>query len=158
MRKLFLVFMAVLFIAVMASCSAAASIKKGEQSIGIELCDKSGDCFFCAYDEQESKEIVAGGQPADPLEEKSLTCSFTAKVGDQIYECDKLRLSSLDMKNFVLDQSCKIILDLKNENTQKSQSSAVTADFKTSGKVSMTQNPYASTYFETCGNESADWG
>lgn len=143
MKKHIFIFM--LALVVFACVSACASFSSSNK-IGTTV-EFDGGTAFCVYDQ----DVESGSFSQET------TCGFTVKKDDVVYQCEKIKLSSIN-KDFKLETNCAVILDMKNENTQKSQQSAVLSDFKTYGKVSTTQNFYASTCFNTCGNAPADWG
>lgn len=155
MKRLIFIALAVfMLMAFTTSCASGGSFSV-ENKIGVQVSVGEDLTAFCVFDEiVESKDLNG-----------DITCSFTAKVENRIYQCDKIKLSKLD-KDFKLETDCKVILDLskeKNEeivpeviNTETPDNTAenpvtdaevdkgtVLKDFKNSGEAGTAQNSYA---------------
>jgi hypothetical protein len=97
MKRLFFIFALLIFAVVASACASLSGSKK----IGTQV-KFDGGTALCVHDQDAKAKSFT--------QEK--TCSFTVKKDDVIYQCEKVKLSSID-KNFKLETNCTVILDLR---------------------------------------------
>jgi hypothetical protein len=91
-----------LFLFAFVSCESMDYKFKQESKIGIGGTDKDGNTFFCVYDHDIDKENF----------DFKTSCSFTAMIGKEIYECKEISLSKI-AKDFSIKTDCKLILQIE---------------------------------------------
>lgn len=91
-----------LFLFAFVSCESMDYKFKQESKIGIGGTDKDGNTFFCVYDQDIEKEAF----------DFEVSCSFTAMIGKEIYECKEISLSKI-AKDFTIKTDCKLILQIE---------------------------------------------
>lgn len=96
-RMMFMLAMTILFV----SCASTQFKFEDSGKIGVQVTIDEENSAFCVFDANVSKEAL----------NTETTCSFTAKKGNKIFACDKIKLSNFG-KSFKLETDCTMILDL----------------------------------------------
>ena len=99
MKRLIFIFALVIFAVMAFACASFSSSNK----IGTQV-EFDGGTALCVYDQDVKAESFG----------QNTTCSFTVKQGDVVYQCEKIKLSSIN-KDFKLETNCSIILDLREK-------------------------------------------
>ena len=88
------------------SCATGEASFQTKNSFGTTV-EFDGGTAFCTYDQDVKAESFS----------QETTCSFTVKQDDVIYQCEKIKLSSIN-KDFKLETNCTVILDLRAKKHQ----------------------------------------